>query len=288
MSFDITSGTGGIRALAYLWPRSTWSEPVSERSGGTQSGATRELRQTVGWRFEPATEIVDRRSVEGRKLANVTDINVIAVDVGSLLNIGWWRDSPSQDPTSGRDLDSLVDAVTSDLLAGAAVALGFEAPLFVPVPSTQAELNRQRVGEKGRPWCAGAGTGALALGIQQSTYVFSALAQRLRPRVTFDPAALLNGEADLLVWEAFVSGKAKNRAALHPHIDDARLAVREFRSRLSTGTVASDINESTVLNLVAAGLIASGLASDWQLLRTACVVVAPPPLGVGGSAGESQ
>lgn len=79
----------------------------------------------------------------------MADINVIAVDVGSLLNIGWWRDSSSVDPTSGRDLDSLVDAVSSDLLAGALVALRFEAPLFVPAPSTQDGLNRQRVGEKG-------------------------------------------------------------------------------------------------------------------------------------------
>ena len=216
------------------------------------------------------------------------DINVIAVDVGSLLNIGWWRDSASQDPTSGRDLDSLVDAVSADLLAGTAVALGFEAPLFIPLHSAHAGLNRQRVGESGRPWCAGAGTGALALGIQQSAYVFGALAQRLRPRVTFDPAALLCGEADLLVWEAFVSGKAKNRAALDPHIDDARLAVLEFRSRLSTGTVTSDINESMVLNLVAGGLIASGLATDPQLLRTACVVVTPPPFVTGVPRALSQ
>ena len=205
----------------------------------------------------------------------MADINVIAIDVGSLLNIGWWRDSTSREPTSGRDLDCLVDAVSADLLSGTAVALGFEVPLFVPVPSTHAELNRQRVDEKGRPWCAGAGTGALALGIQQSAYVFGALAERVRPRVTFDPAALLCGEADLRVWEAFVSGKAKNRVALDPHIDDARIAVLEFRSRLSTGTLISDINESTVLNLVGAGLIASGLATDTQLLRTACVVVAP-------------
>lgn len=207
----------------------------------------------------------------------MTDISVIAVDVGSPLNIGWWRDSPSQHSTSGRDLDSLVDAVSSDLLAGRAIALGFEAPLFVPAPSTQAGLNRQRVGEKGWPWCAGAGAGALALGIQQSAYVFTTLAVRVHPRVTFDPSALMSGEANLLVWEAFVSGKSKNRAAADPHVDDARLAVLEFRRRLSTGTVGSDIDDTAVLNLAAAGLLASGLTDDTQLLHQPCVVVAPPP-----------
>ena len=207
----------------------------------------------------------------------MTDISVIAVDVGSLLNIGWWRDSPSQHSASGRDLDGLVDAVSSDLLAGGAVALGFEAPLFVPAPSTQAGLNRQRVGEKGRPWCAGAGTGALALGIQQSAYVFTTLAVRVHPRVTFDPSALMSGEANLLVWEAFVSGKSKSRSAADPHVDDARLAVLEFRRRLTTGTVASDIDDTAVLNLAAAGLLASGLTNDTQLLHQPCVVVVPPP-----------
>lgn len=34
----------------------------------------------------------------------------------------------------------LVDAVAGDLIAGEAVALGFECPLFVPVPATPLQL----------------------------------------------------------------------------------------------------------------------------------------------------
>jgi hypothetical protein len=101
----------------------------------------------------------------------------------------------------------------ADLGLRTPVALGFEAPLFIPRPASAEQLNRQRAGERGRPWCAGAGTGALALGLQQSAYVFDRIAQHARPRVTFDLEAIERGDADLLAWEAFVSGKAKNRAA---------------------------------------------------------------------------
>lgn len=203
-------------------------------------------------------------------------INVIAVDVGSLLNIGWWRVAASGESSFGRDLDGFVDVIAADLLRGDAVAAGFEAPLFIPRPTSMAGLNRQRIGDHGRPWSAGAGTGALALGVQQVAYVFARLADMARPRVSFAPSALIHGNADLLVWEAFVSGKAKNRTAVNPHVDDARLAVDEFLRRLALGDVYSDIQEPLVLSLAAAGLIASGLTDDVEMLKQACVVVKPP------------
>ena len=205
---------------------------------------------------------------------------VCAVDVGSLLNIGWWRAPRTGSGSGGRDLDSLVATVANDLAVGRRVALGFEAPLFIPMPTSTAGLNRQRVGERGRPWCAGAGTGALALGLQQAAYVFAGIAAQCvtMPEVSFDPATLLSGEAELVVWEAFVSGKSKNRSALEPHVDDARVAVNEFWSRLAAGTVDSDIDEPKVLNLAAGGLLATGLANDITLLRQPCVVVKAPEL----------
>jgi hypothetical protein len=206
----------------------------------------------------------------------LANINVLAVDVGSLMNIGWWRACPSGESSSGRDLDELVDVIAADLQRGDAVALGFEAPLFIPRPRSTLGLSRQRVGDGGRPWSAGAGTGALALGVQQAAYVFASLSDKIRPRVTFSPRALLDGTADLLIWEAFVSGKAKDRNAAEPHVDDARLAVTEFARRLALGDVYSDVDELLVLNLAAAGLIASGLTMDTEMLKQTCVVVKPP------------
>jgi hypothetical protein len=202
---------------------------------------------------------------------------VAAVDVGSLANIGWWRVA-GDTAGGGRDLDELVEVLAADLNQNRSVALGFEAPIFVPLPAEASGLCRQRVGDRGRPWSAGAGTGALALGVQQAAYVFAGLARRVakRPQVSFDPSQLGSVEATLVVWEAFVSGKAKNRAAVDPHVDDARVAVNEFSERLAQGVVNSDIDEASVLNLAGAALLASGLCTDLGLLTQASIVVRAP------------
>ena len=212
----------------------------------------------------------------------MSNISVAAVDVGALKNIGWWHRALEGATTSGRDLDSLVDRVVVDVQEHVPIALGFESPLFIPRPANAADLNRQRMGERGRPWCAGAGTGALALGLQQSAYVFEAISRRVRPRVTFGLEELTRGEADLLIWEAFVSGKAKNREALDPHIDDARVAVLEFGVRNAAGAVTSDILDTDVTNLAAANLLAAGLTTDLSMLNQPCLVIRAPDLDPGG------
>ncbi len=97
--------------------------------------------------------------------------------------------------------------------------------------------------------------------------------------VTFNPVHLIRGEAELLIWEAFVSGSSKNRSAENTHVDDSRRAVDEFRRRLDLGAVSTDIRDESVLNLAAASVLASGLSSDINLLLTPCIVVKPPDLG---------
>jgi hypothetical protein len=210
----------------------------------------------------------------------VPEIAVLALDVGSLANIGWWRMSGSA-ANGGRDIQGFVEAAVLELNSARPVAIGFEAPLFIPSPSSVDGLARQRIGEAGRPWCAGAGSGALALGVQQASYVLEAIRSRTNRslRVGFDPAALTRGELDLCIWEAFVSGKAKNPASNDPHVADARSAAEEFHRRLAAGIVDSDIDDRAVLNLVAAGIIAAGLTDDVELLKQPCVVVKAPNFG---------
>ncbi|MBF6302547.1 hypothetical protein IU459_34150 [Nocardia amamiensis] len=204
---------------------------------------------------------------------------IAAVDVGKLANVGWWRIAEVE-ASGGRDLDDLVTSLAADLNEGRPVALGFEAPLFIPNPSSTGGLGRQREGEAGRPWCAGAGTITLAFGVQQASYVAHRIAGTLhRPiRAGVDAESLLDGSLDLLIWEAFVSAGSKDRAAADPHISDARAAAEEFQRRAATGHVRSDIAATQVLNLVAAALLASGLATDTSLLTSPCVVVKSPRL----------
>lgn len=206
---------------------------------------------------------------------------IAAVDVGKLSNVGWWRIADGGSG-GGRDLDDLADILTADLNRGRTVALGIEAPIFIPAPTTTAGLGRQRTGEAGRPWCAGAGPIALAFGIQQTNYLLTHIAERLTTpiRAGVDVAALHADRLDLLVWEAFVSAGSKDRSVNDPHVWDARAAAEEFERRAATGVVVSDIAEPSVLNLAAAALIATGLSHDPGLLSVPCVVVRAPILSV--------
>lgn len=208
----------------------------------------------------------------------MSELVVAAVDVGAVRNIGYWRDS-ADGSGGGTKLEELATQVAADLDLGRRVALGFEAPLFVPMPDDSDALNRQRTGERGRPWCAGAGTGALAMGAQQATWLLSQIARSAqgRPLVTVDCDEFAR-TGGLLLWEAFVSAAGKDRSALDPHIDDARRAVRECRSRLSGPAPLSDITDSSVFSLIGAAALAAGLSDDLNLLSQPCLVVRVPDL----------
>jgi len=182
----------------------------------------------------------------------------------------------------GRLIEDLVQLLAEDLLADRSVALGFEAPLFVPLPATAADLGRARDGGRNRPWSAGAGAAVTAYAAQQVAWVLNALGQLIgaRPlRVGLDSAAWILGDLDLLLWEAFVSGAAKDRASTDPHVDDARAAAREFLQRFQEGAVRSDVTAPVVFSLAGAAVLRAGLSTDMDLLSQAPVVVRAPDLG---------
>lgn len=197
---------------------------------------------------------------------------VAVLDVGSAAKTGWWRRGADGTETSGRDIDRLVEQLAEDLEADHFVALGFEAPLWIPKPASAAEIGKGRVGEGNRAWSASAGSSVLAYSIQQSTYVLWRLAN-LVSRVTFRPDDLAARRAQLLVWEAFVSGKAKDRHAAEPHIADAMAAGIAFSSRWEAGYVYSDLEAGEVISLAGLSVHAAGLSDDPHLLSIPTVVV---------------
>ena len=202
---------------------------------------------------------------------------VAVLDIGSEAKTGWWRSHADGAETEGRRVDDLCTAIVQDLAAGRAVALGFEAPLWVPFAASANQLGKARPGEP-MSWSAAPGATVLAYGIQQATYVLHRLATGgAPPKTTLAPAQLRAGQSQLLVWEAFVSGKAKDRSAAQPHISDARAAAIEFRRRWDTGVVNSDIGHVPAISIAGLALHVSGLASNPDLLTTAPIVVPRPP-----------
>jgi hypothetical protein len=78
---------------------------------------------------------------------------IYCADIGSVPNgrFGWaWTDSNEtivESHRGGMEIADLVNAVVQDLAAGRSIALGFECPLFVPVPEEPLHLGRARLGD---------------------------------------------------------------------------------------------------------------------------------------------
>lgn len=165
---------------------------------------------------------------------------VVAVDVGSVRSNFAWAglDLPGRRPVGegGRNPEGSAVAVLDALGSGVPVALGFEAPLVVPVSPVGLDgwmtLGRARQGETvdghSRPWSAGAGSGALATGLVQMAWLLERIGSSIPTlRCTTRPELWLAGDADLFVWEAFVSEIGKPvPAGITQHAADAAAAHR--------------------------------------------------------------
>jgi len=170
----------------------------------------------------------------------------------------------------GTEIAELVEAVAGDLGDGVPVALGFECPLFVPVPEDPFRLGSARPGEGSRPWSAGAGTGALTTGLVQAAWVLTDLRRR-RPTdlVFFDWASFNAAGAGLYLWETFVTEKAKATT----HVDDAAIAVACFTAALPDPGRANAVTAERPLSLVGAAGLWAGWSDDAEFLRTPCLVL---------------
>jgi len=172
----------------------------------------------------------------------------------------------------GEEIIDLAKALAGDLDDGRPVALGFECPLFLPVPSEAEQLGRARPGEGSRPWSAGAGPAALAIGVVEAAWLLRVLATDCRstPEVFLDWAAFANGGTGLFLWEAFVSADAKRET----HLDDAAAAVERFITVLPDPSTANAVPEDRpVLSLIAGAAIWAHLDSDLDQLRRRCLVI---------------
>lgn len=225
------------------------------------------------------------------RIVQKTDFVVYCADIGSVPNrrFGWARSDPD-DATierhrGGTEIVDLIEAVTADVVASHPVALGFECPLFVPVPDEPLRLGMARAGERKRSWSAGAGAGALATGIVQVAWVLAELRRRLPNTAAYlDWNDFLADNAGLFVWEAFVTERAKSAT----HVDDATVAVTAFREALSNPTAANAVTAERPLSLLSAALLWSGWADNVELLHAPCLVVkAAEPAATEAAASSS-
>jgi len=159
-----------------------------------------------------------------------------AVDVGSIKNenFAWARqeeNQPKPKSTDSTDIEELAKSVIEDIKAKYQVALGFECPLFIPVAKKPAELLKSRHGEGSRPWSAGAGPYSMAAGLAESAWLLKRIAESgLNPRATHSRDSFSKGDAEIFLWEAFVTKKEilQDDRKLDEHFKAACIALDYF------------------------------------------------------------
>ncbi len=214
------------------------------------------------------------------------DIVVGAIDVGAPHNIGWAILSDGS-VASGDDLDEFIDRF-GEIAQGRPAALGFEAPLYIPVRDELGRTTKARRGEGSRPWSAHAGAAVTTIGIAVMAYTFAKLKTHLGHRaVTLDWRNWPKGDA-VLVWEAFVSGS--NHAGPGEHWVDAMNAAKGFKDALANLDAANAVVEENVFSVAGACLAHSGLVTpSAALLREPCLVIrSEGTVPAGGDPSESS
>jgi len=202
-------------------------------------------------------------------------ISVYCADIGSVARRRFgWASEPSIVDVDSTDIRELARSVAAELGGGRKVALGLECPLFVPITDDPTNLTSAREGEGSRPWSAVAGSGVLATGLTETVWILREIRRLLGARVpvylSWREFAIVN--RGMLVWEAFVSSKAKQKS----HAEDARAGVRAFVAKVTGGDVESDVRGAEVHSLIGAALIRTGWSDDVALLQASCLVVKAP------------
>jgi hypothetical protein len=206
--------------------------------------------------------------IEREPAMTYESLHIAVVDIGKLANLGWAIEGPFIN-AEGTDIDRCLDSLVSAKKWGA-LALGFEAPMFVPYGRDRLDLDKARSGEEDRAFSASAGASVLTKALVIVPYILEGLRRRVgNTRPTFRWRDRIT-KRDLLLFEAFVSHMGKTVS----HERCARLALTRFREGWRKESLfESAIKESNTLNLLGAILLRMGWSDDVKMLSEPCLVV---------------
>lgn len=201
---------------------------------------------------------------------------VYACDIGSVKSgsFAWARnDAIKSTPTASVDINVLIAAISRDVMNGFNVSLGFEAPLFLPVPNSSCRLNSGRNGESSRSMFAPAGAAVTTLAVQQTAWILRRLRDSLplNTSLTFDWINRESKPNQLFIWEAFVSGSAHSTT----HERDAATAVQFFLQNMADLNAVNAVTCENPFSLISAAAIWSGWLKDIAFLHCPCLVLRP-------------
>lgn len=213
---------------------------------------------------------------------------IYACDVGSthaksgkLPKFAWARVEPGTNSgvVGSSDIRALAAEIEKDIRRGYSIALGFETPLFLPVPESADDLSRGRQGEGNRSFAAPAGSAVATLGAHQAAWLLRKLLLSYGGACAFtlDPQEwppIASGPV-LLCWEAFVSGVAHSTSEEQAHIQDAATAAIEFLKNEHCLTSANAVTAEHPFSLIGAAALWSGWTTNLQVLHEPTLVIKP-------------
>ena len=204
---------------------------------------------------------------------------IYACDVGSVQagTFAWARVGPGLgNPKVSASIDGLVTQLRQDVETdGMSVALGFESPLFMPVPKFSDNLCRGRDGEGNRSMFAPPGATVATLGVHEAAWILEAIHAQASGVLTYSldwngwPPQ--DGKPRLLLWEAFVSGPAHSPS----HAQDAATAAAFFRQHEANLNAVNAVTTEAPFSLIHAASLWSGWAQDLDRLHRTCLVLRP-------------
>jgi hypothetical protein len=200
-------------------------------------------------------------------------IAVGVIDVGSPKRgkLGWAIRRAGAAATTGSDLDVFIEAI-SKIAGQVPVAIGFEAPLFIPLRPTAMATLTARSGEGSRPWSAGAGATVTTIALGIVTYALAQLRERL-PAATasVDWRAPPTSTGQVLFFEAFVTQMSKGSDHARDALIAAEVARQLFEMMPPCASAITEVDD--VLSTLGAALLRTGWSTDLALLATPCLVL---------------
>jgi hypothetical protein len=212
----------------------------------------------------------------GGRMVYAADIRSTRCKASGIPNFGWVKVDPA-DPATLRgssDIGKLAEQIIADLQGGRNVALGFEAPLFIPVPAPSSALCYGRENDGNRSCMAPAGLTVTALGLHKSAWILARIGECCGSSIQFsmDPRSWqFSRRPVLFCWEAFVSGNAHG----DNHLQDAATAAIAFVAAESDLKGATRVRAERPLSVIAAAALWSGLTSEVALMHEATIVISP-------------
>ncbi len=202
---------------------------------------------------------------------------VYACDIGSVKScaFAWARNtSINETPIASPNIDGLIASIVRDASSGASISLGFEAPLFLPIPDSSDQLNSGRTGDSNRSVFAPAGAAVTTIGVHESAWILKHLRNALHDELPLSMDWLAPWRSQpqkLFVWETFVSSTAHSDT----HERDAATALQYFLENESDLDSVNAVTCNNPLSLIAAAALWSGWLSDIGSLHSSCLVLRP-------------